>query len=227
MTRTSDSIETSSEEAESRQLGTGEENAGAPGLRRGLFSSPRRAWAAVTVYVLFLYTTLTLTYELYIWVFDWLGGAWVRHLLTLVFALLGIALLLLLLLRLPRRPGPYLIFAAIVLAGSYCLYIQKAPANQIHFLEYGPLTVLVLDALRFRCRKRSIYAWTLLLVASIGIGDELLQGMLPQRHFALEDVLLNTLAGVLTLAFMAGVMGGENYPGFHISRLGRRRDPPR
>ena len=78
--------------------------------------------------------------------------------------------------------------------------------------QYGPLTVLVLDALRFRFHDRYIYVWALAVVALIGVGDEFLQGLFPDRRFDLHDVILNSLAAALTLAWVGWVQGEENYP---------------
>ena len=79
-------------------------------------------------------------------------------------------------------------------------------------MQYGPLTLLVFDALRFRFTGRPLYLWTFVAVTIIGVGDEALQGILPQRHFGLLDIVVNSTAGLLTLAFIGWVIGEEYYP---------------
>jgi len=179
---------------------------------RGIFSTPGRAWAAAAVYTVILYSTLTLAYDCYIWVFDRIGRDQMSRLLNLTYLLIAFLILMLLLAGRRSSPGAYLALALIVLAAGYCLYLEDVPANRIHFLQYGPLTVLVLDALRARCRDTYIYVWTLAVVTLIGLGDEMLQGVLSDRRFDSHDVVLNSLAGVLTLALIEWVMGAENYP---------------
>jgi hypothetical protein len=131
---------------------------------------------------------------------------------TVSYSFLGLVLLGLLVWKLPRRGGAYLAFSMIALVTGYALYLESVPANRIHFLQYAPLTILVLDALRFRCRDRYIYVWVLAVVALIGTGDEFLQGLFPDRRFDLHDVILNSLAGALTLAWVGWVQGEKNYP---------------
>ncbi len=69
-----------------------------------------------------------------------------------------------------------------------------------------------MEALRFRVRDRNVYLWTFLLVSLIGVGDELLQGLLPDRRFDTKDVVVNALAGLLALVFVGFVVREENYP---------------
>lgn len=183
----------------------------------GIFGTPVRAWLAVGIYTIALYSTLTLAYDLYIRVFDQIGRDWMSWLLNLTYVLIGLVILLLLLSGRSSRPGAYVTLALVALATGYCLYLEDVPANRIHFLQYGPLTILVLDALRFHCRDSYIYVWTLALVTLIGLGDEVLQGVLSDRRFDPHDVVLNSLAGILTLALVGWVLGPENYPrGVHF-----------
>ena len=49
-------------------------------------------------------------------------------------------------------------------------------------------------------------------MALIGLGDETLQWMLPNRYFGIVDLVVNTAAGLFALAFIGFVLGEENYP---------------
>ena len=75
-----------------------------------------------------------------------------------------------------------------------------------------PLTVLVFDAVRFRSLGRFQYVWTVVLISVIGFGDGTIQWILPTRHFGIPDLLTNSTAGLLTLAFIAFVLGEARYP---------------
>jgi hypothetical protein len=170
-----------------------------------LFSTPRQAWAAVGIYTLLLYSTLNLVLQAYLWVFQRLGEANVAGLLNGIFALAG--LLLWLLLR-PRRLGAY---AALVLIATALFLVfrqTQVPSNLLHFLQYGPLTLLVFDALRFHCCDRYQYVWTVLLIGCIGLGDESLQ-LFAGRRFDSHDLLLNGMAAVFVLALLGFVVEPE------------------
>ena len=52
-----------------------------------------------------------------------------------------------------------------------------------------------------------LYVWTLAVVVLLGLGDETIQSMLPTRYFGLVDMVVNTAAGLFTLAFIGFVLG--------------------
>ncbi len=181
-------------------------------IQRTIFSSPGRAWTAVALYTIFLYASLTLAYDIYVRFFDRLGKPFMSSLMIWIYLPVGLALLAFVIFSLPRRPTAYLSFLLICLALVACLNFLTVPAKRFHFLQYGPLTLLVFDALRFRFTGRPLYLWTFVAVTIIGVGDEALQGILPQRHFGLLDIVVNSTAGSLTLAFIGWVIGEEYYP---------------
>ncbi len=179
----------------------------------GFFSREKTAWIALLLYIALLYATLTITYDLYLAVFNTIGQTWVRRGLLAIFLCIGAALAGPLWKRLRQDPLRIVPLALIVGALIYSMWDIQVPANQIHFLQYGPLTLLAVEALRFRIRDRQIYPCTILLGLLVGVGDELLQSVLPERRFDLHDVVLNTLAGVLTLGFLGLVWRGERRSG--------------
>ncbi len=181
-------------------------------VERGIFSSKRKAWAAVAVYLAFLYSTLTLAFNIYVSIFDRMGKPFMSSLMNWMYAPIGLALLALLVLYLPRRPGSFAAFLLIVLAMTYCLNALDVPAKRFHFLQYSILAVLVFEALRFHFRGREHYIWTMVLVFAAGLGDETLQGLLPSRHFGIMDVSVNSAAGLFALLFIGFVLGEEHYP---------------
>ena len=181
-------------------------------LERGIFKTPRAAWAAVILYTVTLYGTLTIAFRLYSWVYDRMGKPFMSSAMMWIYAPLGLLLLMLLVFRLPRRAGAYLTFTMIGLALLYCLTRLEVPAKRFHFLQYAPLGVVVFDALRFHCRDRYHYIWAMAIVTLIGLGDEVLQGILPNRYFGVNEVVINSAAGFFALVFIAFVLGEENYP---------------
>lgn len=181
-------------------------------LERGLFSSARTAWLVTAVYTIFLYSTLTLAFRLYVWMFARYGKPFMSSLMIWIYVPVGVALLVLLFFGLPRQLGRYVTFLLLALSLAFCLDRLTIPAKRFHFLEYAPLAVLVFDALRFHCRDRYHYVWTMVIVALVGLGDEVIQGILPNRYFGINEVVTNAAAGLFALIFIAFVMGEENYP---------------
>jgi len=181
-------------------------------LERGLFSSARTAWLVALVYTIFLYSTLTLAFRLYVWMFARYGKPFMSSLMIWIYVPVGIALLAFLLFRLPRQLGRYLTFLMLGLAMAFCLDRITIPAKRFHFLEYAPLAVLIFEALRFHCRDRYHYVWSMVVVTLVGLGDEVIQGILPNRYFGINEVVTNAAAGLFALVFIAFVLGEENYP---------------
>jgi hypothetical protein len=179
---------------------------------RTYFKRESRAWLAVALYTLLLYSTLTIAFDLYVYVFDRVGRSTVSWWMNA--ALSGAAIVTgLFLIRLyrPRLSG-YLMMLIAGLVVAFCMQQLAVPAKRFHFFQYGPLTVLVFDALRFRFRGRDLYVFAFSAVALISLGDELIQGILPDRHFGLVDLAINATAGALALALIGLAVGDENYP---------------
>ena len=181
-------------------------------ITRGIFPSERTAWAAVGSYTILLYGTLTVAYDLYTALSRRIGEAEMSLWIDRLFLVTGLALLVFIVLMLPRTVRSYLAFAVICAAVAVCLHLITVPAKRFHFFQYAPLTVLVFDAVRFRSLGRFQYVWTVVLVSVIGFGDETIQWILPTRHFGIPDLLTNATAGLLTLAFIAFVPGEARYP---------------
>lgn len=133
------------------------------------------------------------------------------------------------------KPGSSLAFLLICLATAFCVNAITTPAKRLHFFQYGPLSVLVFAAVGFRSSDRFRYIWTLAIVSLIGLGDELIQGALPSRRFAVVDIATNAMAGALTLAFIGFVIGegspvpqpGARSPESGVPRPASRVEPGR
>lgn len=173
------------------------------------FSNERRAWAAVVLYTALLYSTLTLVYDVYMPINRVIGPDSMSWWVNALFLVAGAVVLFCTIRRFAPRAGAWIALVLIGSAASYTLWQLELPAKRIHFFQYAPLTLLVLEAVSFRSHDRYRYIWTLALVTLIGLGDETLQGLLPKRFFGLTDVMVNSLAGLLTLGFVAFVIGDE------------------
>ena len=126
-------------------------------ITRGIFSSEWKAWAAVAAYTVLLYGTLTVAFDLYTAVYGRLGEVEMSQSINRVFLVAGLALLGFIVLGLPRKVRSYLVFGLICLAVAACLQVITTPAKRLHLFQYGPLTMLVFDAVRFRVASRFRY----------------------------------------------------------------------
>jgi hypothetical protein len=188
---------------------------------KAIFQSEKTAWLAAGIYTIILYSTLTVAFDVYVSVYDQIGRASMSRWINLGFAAAGVMLLLWILLSIRPRLSGYIALLLIILVITFCLHYLKIPAKRFHFFQYAPLTLILFDAISFRCQDRGKYVWTLALVALVGLGDETIQLMLPDRHFGVLDLVINSAAGLLTLAFIGFVWGEENYPSLRLG-TGRR-----
>lgn len=182
------------------------------GGTRTWFSSETRAWIAVGLYTACLYSTLSVAFRLYVTIYDRVGPATVSQTMNGVL-LVAAALGGLWTIRVYRpRPAGYLALLISLLVLLYAMDVLDVPAKRFHYFQYVPLAILVFDALRFRFPAPDLHLYTFATVCLIGLGDEALQGLLPNRYFGVTDLVVNASAGALTLLILAFVVGEENYP---------------
>ncbi|MEF9438418.1 MAG: VanZ family protein [Candidatus Mariimomonas ferrooxydans] len=89
-----------------------------------------------------------------------------------------------------------------ICAGLYVYFVlqlRRHPEEAIHFIEYGLLSYFLFRALSQKIRDQTIYLTALLFVLFIGMIDEFLQWMIPDRYWDFKDVGLNSLAGGIFL----------------------------
>ena len=121
----------------------------------------------------------------------------------------GLILLLYLFIFKLKIKSPSQYFWLVICAGIYFLLnssLNKAPEEGIHILEYGLLSYLTFRALSHNIRDYTIYPTAGLFVLLVGIIDEFLQWLMPERYWGFNDVRLNGLAGgIFLLALWKGI----------------------
>jgi hypothetical protein len=117
----------------------------------------------------------------------------------------------------PSRWEVALLFAA---AGAYLLFLRRLGILQerIHLIEYGTVGGLAYAALCERwsidaaghaaAAQRPVWqrwpaAWAIVVATAAGWGDELVQALLPNRHYDLRDVATNAEAAALLVLVLA------------------------
>lgn len=113
--------------------------------------------------------------------------------------------------------------AAALVYGAIAAWLD-VPQERLHLVEYGGLALLLREALAERSRRLSSpgsggiagrrAAWRALVAASaIGVADEVVQGILPNRQYDPRDIAFNVVAAALALATREAV-----------EQVGRRRN---
>ncbi|MCL7984769.1 MAG: VanZ family protein [marine benthic group bacterium] len=109
-----------------------------------------------------------------------------------------------------RRPGKREIWVAIAVTAVYGMIVLRmglGPEERTHLIEYGILGVLIYQALIERRRNgaqvRSPAALAVLTTALLGLVDEVIQAILPNRVWDIRDVGFNALAGLMAVAASA------------------------
>ena len=80
---------------------------------------------------------------------------------------------------------------------AYIYQLREIPEEAIHVAEYGAIGLLVYRALAHRTRDFSTYIMAALIVGMIGVLDEYIQWVVPNRVYDLRDIRTNFLAGCL------------------------------
>ena len=73
------------------------------------------------------------------------------------------------------------------------------PEERIHLVEYGLIGLMLGWALAGTSRWPEWWPLGMALVWMVGLGDELIQAVLPNRVYDVRDILLNGLAGIVGL----------------------------
>lgn len=166
-----------------------------------VFSSnrERRLWIFMFVVVVGIYSTLATSNRL--------AGVLREHgLLDISFAVGALLVGLTVIAHsLKSRPNMAGIVIALGVAAAYLLvFVRMAnPAERTHLIEYGVVSILAYEALAERARNgRQVPVPALLaiiLTSAIGVLDECVQAILPNRVFDPRDILFNALAAIMAI----------------------------
>jgi VanZ family protein len=157
-------------------------------------------WIGVIAYIAILYSTVpfvpalrkTLTangnYSIYNWVYVILG----------LFGAVGLIFLIV------KQRGWNLVISLVGLAATACIYAYTLPrlmyvVEKVHYLQYGVLAFLLIGLFRKYFDDLLLYVWILIIVYCIGLGDEAIQSLIPNRVAEIADVRLNVFSGLLGL----------------------------
>ena len=168
-----------------------------------------KAWGVVFLYIAFVYSTIPFMPQVWKILQEYTQGA-ISHLGIVA---IGIGVLGLLV-WLWRRVGgktlkPYISLLLVCPIYAYLLmYYAAFPAERLHLVEYGFMGFVFLRALRIDFAAPNAYIMSFAFTVLVGIGDECIQWVLPQRFFELKDLQLNVISGALGLLVTGTVLRG-------------------
>ncbi|MBF0187352.1 MAG: VanZ family protein [Magnetococcales bacterium] len=153
----------------------------------------RHRWWWVLAATFVIYGTLPLMPILVRTLFESYGRSSVYIVMNAV--LIGSIVVVLFMMRsLPRRHW-WRIIVPLLLTGVVVITIDNT-IERVHFLEYALLGMLVVWAMGLPTSINALVV-AALMVALIGLGDEAIQWILPNRYWDLRDVAMNGVGGAL------------------------------
>ena len=176
----------------------------------------RRLWLWTLAVVTAIFSPLGLARTLA----RWLEGTGIGE--TLFAACCVIVLLAIVTQGLTSRPGPAEVAVALGVMAAYLLVFARmsVPTERSHLIEYGIVAMLIYEALQERVRQGSHVRLpgllAILLATAIGLVDEGIQAILPDRFFDPIDLGFNALAAAMavgTSASLAWARGGRHSAG--------------
>jgi hypothetical protein len=84
-------------------------------------------------------------------------------------------------------------------------FFEANPNKYIHIPEYVLMTWILYLALAIDYRGRGILLLVLICAAMLGVVDELIQGIHPQRTFGWKDMTIDSASSVVGILTLAGV----------------------
>jgi len=161
-----------------------------------------KSWTGVIIYTVLTYASLPF------------GRGWQQFLRTQLGSDFGLSINLLLFGAgfvaifwiIKRTTTIYLLLSIVMLSTLFFFVAQmELPSERIHFLQYGVLGYLIARTLKPRSLGFAGFVLAIGLGGLIGLGDELIQWVLPSRVFDWWDVgynIIGTTIGATLFQFL-------------------------
>ena len=173
--------------------------------RLRILATEFRSWLVVVLWIIILLLTIPLARTLQAYVRDIFGDTSFGYFVIAV-VIISTAYLLI---KLKRSANVLrvsnlvwiLVCAAFLIA--YTLRLWGNPIEALHFIQYGLLAVLLFNAFLWRHKNYLIYFAVVLAAAGVGIVDETLQWLMPDRVWGISDIAINSIAAITVCVAIA------------------------
>lgn len=123
-----------------------------------------------------------------------------------------------------RKKDPLFYFGAAIILLAFGLLVYFScdfMAERLHLAEYGLLVVFVYRALSLRMKTVRVYTVVMLYAFAVGLLDEIIQGILPNRVYETRDVFINWTSVFLGTCLVAGFTWRQFVSGVSIRNFKR------
>ncbi len=176
-------------------------------VKRFFVVSETRLWLAVALWIVTLFFTIPIARALQGVVRESLGSSSFGYFVITVVIFSTVVVLYKIRERLSLKSSSFwwlLVCATVLIA--YTIRLWDNPVEAVHFVQYGILTILAFLALGCRHKNSWVYLAAFLVTVIVGIIDEGIQWLVPNRIWGLSDIGINSLSAlIMCLAIAFGI----------------------
>ena len=100
------------------------------------------------------------------------------------------------------KPVTWFLLFLVISGYFFGMRLLPIAEERLHFIEYGVLAFLVYRALILDFKNSASYFAAFVITFFLGLGDEGIQYLLPNRYYQFKDVCLNSASAALGLALV-------------------------
>lgn len=170
--------------------------------------TPWLSWLYALIWSLIIFATIPFARAIQKYLFQQWGREVFKYgVLSVIGIAVVVSVICVLRHRSVSRSGYFWLAAVAVIFIGYSLELGRGnPGEAIHFIQYGVLGVLVYRALTHRIHDVRIYYVATIICGIIGIIDEVIQWLTPDRYWDLRDIWINFFsAGLVQVSIAKGL----------------------